>query len=112
MQLLGVSRLGPPPKKINFLSSGTVIPEVKTCFLEGIRLVSVFGESRDLGFSRIRSNLGLVSSRLGQPVANREIYNLSMVSGPVLLKIKGKRWIFTFVWIKKMKKTEQWDDIG
>ena len=30
-------------------------------------------------------------------VANREIYNLSMVSGPVLLKIKGKSWIFIFL---------------
>ena len=37
-------------------------------------------------------------------VANREIYNLSMVSGPVLLKIKGKSWIFIFLESKKAKK--------
>ena len=60
------------------------------CFLEGIRLVRAFGESRDLVFSPSRSNLGLVSSRLAGFVRNREIYNLGMVSGPVLLKIKGK----------------------
>ena len=29
-------------------------------------------------------------------VANREIYNLSMVSGPVLLKILKKIWIFIY----------------
>ena len=62
----------------------------KTCLLEGIRLVRAFGESRDLVFSPSRSNLGLVSSRLAGFVRNREIYNLGMVSGPVLLKIKGK----------------------
>ena len=69
------------------------------CFLEGIRLVRAFGESRDLVFSPSRSNLGLVSSRLAGFVRNREIYNLGMVSGPVLLKIKGKSWIF----MKKLK---------
>ena len=60
------------------------------CFLEGIRLVRAFGESRDLVFSPSRSNLGLVSSRLAGFVRNREIYNLGMVSGPVLLKKKEK----------------------
>ena len=42
-----------------------------------------------LFLSPSRSNLGLVSSRLAGFVRNREIYNLGMVSGPVLLKIKG-----------------------
>ena len=69
------------------------------CFLEGIRLVRAFGESRDLVFSPSRSNLGLVSSRFAGFVRNREIYNLGMVSGPVLLKIKGTSGIF----MKKMK---------
>ena len=72
------------------------------CFLEGIRLVRAFGESRDLVFSPSRSNLGLVSSRLAGFVRNREIYNLGMVSGPVLLKIKGTCWIFMVVVVKKM----------
>ena len=44
----------------------------------------------DLVFSPSRSNLGLVSSRFAGFVRNREIYNLGMVSGPVLLKIKGE----------------------
>ena len=85
----------------HFLFSGRSFPEVKTCFLEGIRLVSAFGESRDLVFSPSRSNLGLVSSRLAGFVRNREIYNLGMVSGPVLLKIKGKNWIFIFLGANK-----------
>ena len=68
---------------LNFLFSGRWLPEVKTCFLEGVRLVRAFGESRDLVFSPSRSNLGLVSSRLAGFMRNREIYNLSMVSGPV-----------------------------
>ena len=37
-------------------------------------------------------------------VANREIYNLSMVSGPVLLKIKGKCWIFGPSGVRQVKK--------
>ena len=57
-------------------------------------MVRAFGESRDLVFSPSRSNLGLVSSRLAGFVRNREIYNLGMVSGPVLLKLKGKSCIF------------------
>ena len=39
-----------------------------------------------------------------------------MVSGPVLLKIKGKSWIFILLGFKKTKKTEKqmkkWDEIG
>ena len=62
----------------------------KRVFLGGIRLVRGFGESHDLLFSPSRSNLGLVSSRFAGFVRNREIYNLGMVSGLVLLKIKGK----------------------
>ena len=53
-------------------------------FLEGIRLVRAFGESRDLVFSPSRSNLDLLSSRSAGFVLNREIYNLGMVSIPVL----------------------------
>ena len=58
----------------------------------------------DLVFSPSRSNLGLVSSRFAGFVRNREIYNLGMVSGPVLLKIKGTSWIFILLGIKKLKK--------
>ena len=74
--------------------------------MEGLRLVGGFGESRDLVFSPSRSNLGLVSSRLAGFVRNREIYNLGMVSGPVLFKIKGTRWIFIFSGSKKRNKIE------
>ena len=84
--------------------------------MKGIRLVSAFGESRDLVFSPSRSNLGLVSSRLTGFVRNREIYNLSMVSGPVLLKIKGTSWIFMkkldFVESINQRKTKKWNEIG
>ena len=76
------------------------------CFLEGIRLVRAFGESRDLVFSPSRSNLGLVSSRLAGFVRNREIYNLSMVSGHVLLKIKGKVEFSYFGGPKKQKRSK------
>ena len=37
-----------------------------------------------------RSDLVVQSSRFDEFVGNREIYNLSMVSGPVLLTINGK----------------------
>ena len=48
----------------------------------------------DLVFSPSRSNLGLVSSRFAGFVRNRELYNLGMVSGPVLNKNKGKKFGF------------------
>ena len=42
----------------------------------------------------------------------REIYNLGMVSGPVLSKIKGKSWMFIFWGFKqKRKKWKQNDEI-
>ena len=54
-----------------------------------------------------------MSSRLAGFVRNREIYNLGMVSGPVLLKTKAKCWIFhTFGVKKKQTKTEKLDEIG
>ena len=47
---------------------------------------------------------------------NREVLNLSMVSGPVLLKIKANSCIFTFSGFKQTKKqrknNEQNDEIG
>ena len=73
-------------------------------------MVGGFGGSRDLVFSPSRSNLGLVSSRLAGFVRNHEIYNLDMVSRPVLLKIKGKSWIFTLS--RSNKKTNKNDEIG
>ena len=79
----------------------------------GLRLVSGLSESRELVFSPSRSNLGLVSSRLAGFVRNHAIYNLGMVSGPVLLKIKGKSWIVIFWGSKKQKKTmKKKDGIG
>ena len=53
-------------------------------------MVSGLSESRELVFSPSRSNLGLVSSRLAGFVRNREIYNLGMVSGPVLPRMIAK----------------------
>ena len=61
--------------------------------MEGRRLVRAFGESRDLVLSPSRSDL-VVQSCYFFGVANREIYNLGMVSGPVLLKIKGNGLVF------------------
>ena len=60
------------------------ILKAPTCSLEGIRLVSAFGESRDLVLSPSRSNLVVQSSRFAVLMQNRAILNLSMVSGPVL----------------------------
>ena len=57
----------------------------------------------DLVFSPSPSNLGLVSYRFAGFVRNREILNFGMVSGPVLLKIKGRSWIFIF-WGKESEK--------
>ena len=66
-----------------------VIPEGKTCFLEGVRLVSAFGESRDLVLLQNRLDLVVQSSSFAVLVGNREILKLGMVSGPVLLNMKG-----------------------
>ena len=71
---------------------------------EGIRLVSGFGESRDLVLTPSRSDLVVQSSRFAVLVQNREILNLSMVSGPVFKKIKGKSWILIIVGSKKLNK--------
>ena len=75
-------------------------------------MVRAFGESRDLVFSPSRSILGLVSSRLAGFVQNREIYNLGMVSGPVLLKIKGTSWSFTFLASKQRNNEKTNDEFG
>ena len=65
--------------------SGPVLLEIK-----GKSRIFMKNERRNVVFSPSRSNLGLVSSRLGHPVANREIDNLTTVSEPVLFKTKGK----------------------
>ena len=77
-------------KQIKTLFLRSVIPRSQIVTLEGIRLVRASGESRDLVFPPSRSNVGLVSSRLAGFVRNRQIYNLGMVSRPVLFKIKGR----------------------
>ena len=74
-----------------------MIPRSQNVFFGRYTPGWAFVESRDLVFSPSRSNLGLVSSRLAGLVHNREIYNLSMVSGLVLLKIRGNTWIFIFL---------------
>ena len=83
---------------IEILFFRSVTPRSQNAFLNFTP--GAFGESRDLAFSPSRSNLGLVSSRLARFVRNREIYNLGMLSGPVILKIKGKSWIFILLGVK------------
>ena len=75
--------------KTPFFPAGDPQKEKRVFFLEGIRLVSAFGESRDLVLTPSRSDLVVQSSRFFWRNPRREIYNLGMVSGPVLLKIKG-----------------------
>ena len=70
-------------------------------------MVRAFGESWALGFSPSRSNLVVVSSRLAGFVRNCEIYNLSMVSGPVILNIKGESWIFILLGLEKQKQARE-----
>ena len=57
-----------------------------------------------LFFSPSRSDLVVQSFRFDGFLQNREILNLSMVAGPVLLKIKGKSWIFIILGFKKLRK--------
>ena len=75
-------------------------------------MVSGFGESRDLVLSPSRSDLVVQSCYFFCRVANREIYNLSMVSGPVLLKIKGQIWISVLLASKSENKLKTIDEIG
>ena len=51
----------------------------------------------------IRSDLVVQSSLFFWPNPRREIYNLSMVSGPVLKKIKGESQIFILLRVNKRK---------
>ena len=79
--------------KTPFLRS--VIPRRKKWFLDGVRLVSAFGKSGDLVLSPSRSDLVVQSSRFVVLVQNREILNLSMVSGLVFEKVKSKAGFHT-----------------
>ena len=45
-------------------------------------------------------------------IPHREIYNLSLVSGPVLKKMKGTSWIFIFLGSKSGRTSENIDEIG
>mgnify|MGYP006873592981 CR=1 FL=1 len=76
--------------RISFFPAGDSQKE-KRVFLEGIRLVSAFGESRDLVCSPCRSDLVVQSSRFAVLVGNREILKLSMVPEPVLKKMFKKK---------------------
>ena len=92
----------------NFLFSAWWFLDVKEVFFRPYIVCHWKNESRDLLFLPSRSNLGLVSSRLAGLVWNREIYNLGMVSGPVLLKMKGKKWTFILVgFTKKNRKKNE-----
>ena len=86
------------------LSSSRWFPEGKFCFLGDIRLVNAFGENRDLVLSPSRSDLVVQSSRFAVLVGNREILNLSMVSGPAFKKMKRTNWIFIPFGDQQMKK--------
>ena len=85
-------------------------------FLGGIGLVSAFGESRDLVLSPSRSDLVVQSSRFAVLVGNREILNLSMVSGPVFKKIKGKMLDCHTCWVQQADKNgkveRHWSKVG
>ena len=82
--------------------------------MEGIRLVSAFGESRDLVLTPSRSDLVVQSSRFFWRNPRREIYSLGMVSGPVLFKVKGKSLIFILLGVDKSKQNQNKknDEIG
>ena len=67
---------------------------------------------RNLVCSPSRSDLVVQSSRFFFRISHREIYNLGMISGPVLLKMKGKCWMFILLGLKKQKWTEQIDEVG
>ena len=83
------------------------MPEGKTCFLEGVRLVRAFGESRSFVLSPSRSDLVVQSSRFDEFVENREIYNLSMVSGPGFFRNKREGLDFHTFWRWKNDKLNE-----
>ena len=69
-------------------------------------------ESDKLVLSPSRSDLVVQSSRFDVLVGNRDILNLSMISGPVFKKIKGGKLDFhTFGDGKAKRKTETFDEI-
>ena len=73
-------------------------------------------ESRDLLLSPSHSDLVVQSSRFARFVRNREILDLSMVSGPVLQTEKEKGLMSILLGInntnKNESKTNTWDEIG
>ena len=89
-----------------FLFSGRWLPEVKTCFLGGIRLVGGFGGSRDLWMSPSRSDL------VAQSCYFFFLCSKSRDLGPGhgfrawSFKNKGKKLDFHILGIKKNKKKE------
>ena len=89
-----------------FLFSGRWLPEVKTCFLGGIRLVGGFGESRDLWMSPSRSDL-VVQSCFFFPCSKSRDLGPEHGFRACAFKNKGKSWIFIFLGSKKRKRIEK-----
>ena len=58
------------------------------------------------------SDLVVQSCRFDEFVGNREIYNLSMVSRPVLLQIKEIIGISYIEGVKQLKTTKQFNEVG
>ena len=75
---------GPVFKKIRGKGCIFILAMVETCFATK----SVRFDCTELSFFFWRN-------------LRREIYNLGMVSGPVLQKIKGISWIFMFLGVNK-----------
>ena len=63
------------------------------------RILVRFGSKPSFGTKSIR--FARTELLFFSPIALSEIYNLGMVSGPVLLNIKGQSWNFTLVDMNK-----------
>ena len=73
--------------------------KVERVFWKVYAWLAFFGGSRDLVLTPSRSDLVVQSSRCAVLVGNREILNLSMVSGPV--KNERKKFGFPYFGVNK-----------
>ena len=96
----------------NVLFSGRGFTEVKTCFLEGMRLVRALGESRDLVFFTKSVKFGFGELSICRICAESQDLQSGHGFKPVPLKIKGNSWIFILLGFKQNKKMKTNDEIG
>ena len=83
------------------------------CFLEGIRLVRAFGESRDLVLSPSRSDLVVQSCYFVFPCSKSRDLGPEHGFRACSLKNKGKQLDFHIFGVKKNKKqVDNLDEIG